>query len=228
MILVVGPKVMISKEVVGEETNADLVGEKEPGEGQIFVLGGREDVAHGFEETGCKSLKDGKTDFDGVEICRVFGDWGNGGADEIAEIVKRKSGHDGVEIDDTNPLPGFIAKQDVGDFRIIVDDALRDEPSPVKIDEAVGDGFVLEGKADLVVAAFRAFERIAQDGRFQGSVSFRGMVKIGDGFDEPLSFQTGHEILELSELERGLISQLRRVDDIVAGAAVNELKATPE
>jgi hypothetical protein len=52
-------------------------------------------------------------------------------------------------------------------------------------------------------------------------------VEIGDGFDESRAGEIGDEALEFAKFPRGLISLIGCIYDIVAGAAFDEVKATP-
>ncbi len=91
----------------------------------------------------------------------------------------------------------------------------------------MGDGFVGEGEFDFFAALGGAAERIGGNGLLEGRKSLGGVVEIGDGFDESRAGEIGDEALEFAKFPRGLISLIGGIDDIVAGAAFDEVKATP-
>ena len=121
----------------------------------------------------------------------------------------------------------MVVDENVGEFGVVVGDALGDEALGVEAEEVVGDGFVGEGEFDFFAALGGAAEGIGGNGLLEGRKSLGGVVKIGDGFDESRAGEIGDEALEFAKFSRGLISLIGGIDDIKAGAAFDELKATP-
>jgi hypothetical protein len=97
----------------------------------------------------------------------------------------------------------------------------------VEAEEVVGDGFVGEGEFDFFAALGGAAEGIGGDGGFKGGETLGRIVEIGDGFDESRAGEIGDEALEFAKFPRGLISLIGSIDDIEAGAALDEVKAAP-
>ena len=98
----------------------------------------------------------------------------------------------------------------------------------VEIEEVVGDGFVGEGEFDFFAALGGAAEGIGGDGLLESGEALGRVVEVGYGFDESRAGEIGDEALEFAKFPCGLISLIGGIDDIVAGAAFDEVKATPE
>ena len=146
-----GTEVGVAEDVVGEETEGDLVGEEFSRKREVGGLAGGEDADHFLEETAGERPEYGHADLNRREVGAVFLDGGNAGADEIAEVVEAETGHHGVEVDDADTLAGMVVDENVGEFGVVVGDAFRDETAGVQAEQVVGDRFVSEGELDLVV-----------------------------------------------------------------------------
>jgi len=146
---VFGVEVGVAEEVIREEAESEFVGDEFAGKGEVFALGGGEHAIHGIKETRGDSLEHGDAAFDGIEIDGVLRGGRYAGAHKVSEIVEGKAGHHGIQIDDSDPFLRTVANEDVGDFGVVVGDALGDEAALMKINEFAGDGFVIERETDL-------------------------------------------------------------------------------
>ena len=117
------------------------------------------------------------------------------GAHHVAEVVRRQSGHDGVEVDHADTFAGGVIEQDVVELGVVVRDAFRQ----IRIQQNAGDGLMREGEFDLRLGQDGAAGHVRGDRPLQRLESFRRVVKIRNGVVQSRRGQAGQHLLESPE-----------------------------
>ena len=109
----------ITVDVIGKEAHGLHITEQTASVRQQFFLNSREEGSV-LEIAACVGLEDLQVHMDILKVRVVLESCVGGGTHEIAEVAENKSGHDGIEIDDTDRSAGII-EEDIVDFGYCAD-----------------------------------------------------------------------------------------------------------
>ena len=217
----------VSLQVVRQEAYATFEREKLPGEREMVHLRLVEETAGGAEVAADERLEaiDAEILFSKVHV--ILAGRRRGGADHVAEIVERRAGHGGVEVDDADGFRGDFVEKHVVELGVIVGDALRDVP---RGDEA-GDARAIRGAGEreiyLGLDLRGSVPGVELDGGAQRIQTFGRMVEIGDRLVQPRAAEIGSQLLETPEGLGRLEGLFVGLDLIVAARAFDEWIDTP-
>ena len=155
--------------------------------------------------------------------CRlVLAGGGGGGADHVAEVIERATGHGSVQIDHADALGGHVVQQHVVELGVVVGHALRDVPGGDEIGDARAIRGAGAGEVDFRSDSGGAAGGVRGDGGFQCFQPFGSVVEIRDRFMQPFAAEGGGEFLEFPEGAGDLIGLLVAFEFIVTAGAFDE------
>ena len=128
-------EVDIALQVIGEETNATLEREQLARIGKVVFLGLVEE-GRGAGVAADERLEHVQFQIHACEVSGVFRELGHCSANHVAEVIKRRARHGGIEIDHADTFRGDIVEQYVVELGVIVGDALGDFARCNQIDNA--------------------------------------------------------------------------------------------
>ena len=105
-------------------------------------------------------------------------------ADGIAEIVNGKTGHRGIQINDTDSFQGVFVHQNVVQLGVVVGDPQGKLALPQRLHSYRTVLFVIQRKADLRLRCFGSAQLIRLQRRLELCKAVLGVVKIHDGLVE--------------------------------------------
>ena len=76
-----------------------------------------------------------------ILCCRIAAE-----PDAVAEVIAKRAGHDGIEVDNGDPFARFVVQHHVVEFRIVVRHAERDLPRCDLVHELTAEVFIDTGK----------------------------------------------------------------------------------
>ena len=172
-------------------------------------------------------LEHGDVEVDVVGVGLGFVGGVAGGAAEVAEVIEREAGHDGVQVDNGDaPLGGGI-EEGVVDLGVVVGDALGNLPAKVTIQQVGHQVTALTHELEFLGDLLGAVADVLIGGLLERRVAHRGVVEIGDGLVEPGGGQVGHHVLELRKAARGLKGDVRVAHVVVALHPIDEVVEPP-
>ena len=200
-------------EVIGQEAEGLHVKHELSGIGKGLFFNGCQHFIHLAEITADDGLEEDLADFYTGDLAFFFGYGREVSTEHIPDIADEITGHDGIQIDNTEAL-AILVEQDIADLGIVMSDA---EP-----EARVGaNGFVLP--YDLVlrlqigdeVTGFLDAMRIAVVQRQPEVLVTAGKVmKTGQGLMQPVCWESGKQTGKLAELSGCFISLCVIVDDV--------------
>ena len=198
-------EVVVTFEVVGEESDPDGVSDQSSRDHQVRFLFRSEESASGFHIASREFLEERHFKLDAIEIGFVLGGAAGGGSHHVAEVVKHESRHDCIQVHDTHCLARFVVEHHVVELRVIVRDTLGNFATGVRREQYVHHGLLIESESNLAGCNFAALDLIAFDRGFQPFKPLSGVVEVRDGDRKILCGQIAEQALEVSECESGLI-----------------------
>ena len=199
MLVAAGLEVNIAVEVVAEEAENELVGEKECGEGKKldFLFG--DVVANALEEAGNVFFKEVETVVNLGEVFFVFCGVTSSETNAVTEVVKEGAGHNGVKVDNANALVRVVVDHDVVELGIVVRNAERDLTVCKRINDNVSEVLALFDLFDFVSAFASSACNVVFESRHEVIVSGYGVVEVRNGFVESFCGIIGEEVLIRTE-----------------------------
>ena len=220
-------KVDVAVEIVGEETETDLVGDEAAGNHEVGDFGGVENRA-GTREVALHELSEnGELNLNLAQIGFVLEAGIGGGADEVADVVECEPRHDRIEVDDADGVAGFVVEHNVADFGIVMGDTFGDETCFVQIEEVIGERFASESEFDFGADVGNSGGNVGCDGRTEVGEALASVVKVGNRFMQARAGEIGELSLKVAKCEGGGSSFFKRPDDVVGGGPLDEVVAAP-
>jgi len=193
--LVVG----IAVEIIAQETDALFEGDQLAAEGEVIDFS-RVEKSPGHREVALsEGLEHAHLQTDPGQVGLVLGRGAGGAAHHIPEIVEGDARHDGVEIDDTDARAGIEIEHDIVQLGVIMGDTQRHLTLSQGIEQLASLVLTLEHEGQLFGDRADSSGNILLDGDFQIIQSFWGVVEIGDGFMQFMSWKIRQTQLELAE-----------------------------
>ena len=156
----VDAKISIADEIIGQESDADGEGDELAGKGDERFFGWGEKLSSGREVAFCQFFEHRHLHAHFREIALVFERGTGGGADHVAEIVERATGHDGVEIDNTDFPSGFHVEHDVVELRVVMRDAFGNLSPGQSVKQHIDHRLEFPRKINLLFCQMGAVEMI--------------------------------------------------------------------
>ena len=120
MLRVCSLKICIAIEIIGKKTHTALKGHKFGGKGKIIYFALIKSIACLAQKAFCIRLKIIKHKLNLIIIIVVLGAGVSTKANRIAEIIKRKTRHNRVKVDNANSIIAVAVKKNVIKFCIIM------------------------------------------------------------------------------------------------------------
>ena len=172
-------------------------------------------------------LKDVQVDADHREVAFVFGGCVGPRAHGVAKVIEGQAGHDSIQVDDADTLPGFVVDHDVVEFGIVVGDALGQNACLQIVDQDGGIGCSLLDEADLGLHGVGAVHCVPLNRLDKGFEAFRRVVKVSDGFVELLCRKVADHPLEISKGLGRAVDLLQAAGDLVGLGALDKEGGAP-
>ena len=222
LIVPCGLEVMVSFQIIGEETHAALKGHHHGSGGQIVQFDVGQCSAAAFNEAFDIELIEVQIAPDLGKIRFVLSSCAGTETDGITEIIHCQSRHDGVQIDDTDAFSGGIVNEDVVEFGIIVGNTGRDLPGCLQVTEGVCKSLMIQNKPDLLFYRGSSSANIGGHSLLKGFKTLCRVMKIRNGLMKGFCRKICQHTLEMPERNGTLVKIRRLLHLIVAGGSLYE------
>ena len=162
-----GAEISVSVEIVAEEAHSAFERHKLRGEGEILYLRVGQALARSRKVALGVDFIELNVEAHLAEILLVLCGGACAEADAVAEIVERKTGHDGVEVDNADALVRLVVKHDVVELRVVVCDSQRELAALEHIYENARVALAREDEVYLLAHARRASLEVVVDCLFE-------------------------------------------------------------
>ena len=143
-------------------------------------------------------------------------------ADAVAEVIAERPGHDGIEVDDGDPLARSIIQHHIVELGIVVRDAQRNLPRRQPVDKRSGKMAVRMHPVDLPLYPGRPCAHVPPDGTQKIFVAYPRVVKAGEKFIELRSIKPRQESGKIAERHGALVKITPGAHALVRRGALDE------
>ena len=140
---------------------------------------------------------------------------------------KAQTGHDGVQVQNAQALPGLLVQQDVVELGVVVGDAQGQDAGLTLLLQSGTHLLALQGKVHLCLDTGQTALGIVGDGLLELPEAVGGVVELGDGLSQGLGRELAEHLLEAAKGQSGLVEVLLALGGIQAEAA-DEIVHSPE
>ena len=221
-------EVSIATEVIRQEAEPDFECDQFAGKCDVGFFGLGEELSSARPIALSQFLEHGHLHFDLREVLLIFEGWAGGGTDHIAEIVKRTTGHDSIEIDDAHGFASEHIHHDVVEFCVVVGDAFGDFPLGHRVQDDIDNGLAFQSEVGFRLRFFRAVVVIFLEGVLESSETLSRIVEIGNRLEEASAGKIDEQALKFAECLAGLIGLIGGLDGFVRFDSFNEKERAPD
>lgn len=130
---------------------------------------------------------------------------GGDGAYHVPEVVQDKSGHDRIQVNDTDGMVRVFIQHDVVDLGVVVSDAGGKNAAGLKVQQAVHVLLAGLDEVQFRKAGGKTLLRIPGRHFHQAVEAVPRVVEAGNGFHDVVRVHVADQILEGAERESGLV-----------------------
>ena len=227
MVFPVNLEIVIALQIIGEKAHSAFKSHNLGADGHQEDLLFRELSGASLEKAFDIHFIEVHITEDFVQIRLVFIGGACAETDGVAEIIHRKSRHDGIQIDDTDSFAGLVVDHDIVQLCVVVGDTQRDFFFGKQFVKDAGKFLV--GKDEFNLSLYRGGTAadILLYSFFEDLEPCLCVVKSGNRLVKGLCRIVGKKTLEVSECQRAFIEIFWTLHAVKAGCVCDKAVGSP-